>query len=588
MVAQRGSRLRSLSRGRLISASALWLGALGCVASLVTAPAARAADCGTGTATLESTGGEQCYAVPDGVTEVHVVAVGGHGGAAGSPNFAFGAAVSGDLPVSGGQTLFVEVGANGALVASFGGGGAGGLGSAAGGGASDVRTVSCGSPCDLTTPDSLDSRLLVAGGAGGTGASGTSNISGVTVNGGLGGAGAAGAAGAGGTGGAGDFSRSGNAGGGGGGGATASMAGQGGAGGHGDDVAGTDGASGTLGVGGAGSGGSGSGGGGGGFQGGGSGGTGGSDQLGNAGGSGGGGAGSSFTAPSVLNATFATDTTGVPEVQITPLPPALAFAPVAGLSFPGAQAEHTSSAPQTLTVTNLGTAPLRVSAVQISGSDQLDFAVESNGCVDPLAVQSSCTVTVTFTPGVVGARTATLEIASNSAGGATMVPLSGTGGPPIGPGGGQTPVGGGGPGGGQGPGGGSGPGAGQPPGAGQTPGGTQRPGAATGKLVLATCRTVTETVKRHGKRDRVKRLRCVTRHVAHPFKLKTTGRTVRRATVTRNRATYATGTSARSRGGRLRLLLHTRRRLRPGRYTLTLRSSRGHHRITLRKPLTIR
>lgn len=581
MVAQHPSPLQGFSRGRLTSASALWLSALGCVAALVTAPAARAADCGTGPATLQSTGGEQCYTVPDGVTEVHVVAVGGHGGATGSPsNFAFGAAVSGDLPVSGGQTLFVEVGANGAAAASFGGGGAGALGSAAGGGASDVRTVSCGSPCDLTTPDSLDSRVLVAGGAGGTGASGTSDISGVTVNGGLGGGGAPRAAGAGGTGGTGDSSRAGNVGGGGGGGATASTVGPAGAGGHGDDVGGTDGASGTLGVGGAGSGG----GGGGGFQGGGSGGTGGQDQLGNEGGSGGGGGGSSFTAPSVLNATFATDATGMPEVQFTPLPPALAVAPVAGLSFPGTLAEHSTSAPQTLTVTNIGNAPLEVSAVQIGGNDQPDFAVASNGCVDPLAVQASCTMTVTFTPGAVGARSATLEIGSNSAGGPTSVPLSGTGGPPVDP----APVGGGG----QGPGGGSGPGAGQPPGTGQTPVGGQKPGAATGKLVLATCRTVTETAKRHAKRDpvkrhRIKRVSCVTRHVTHSFKLKTTGRTVRRATVSRGRATYATGTSAGSRGGHLRLLLHTRRRLRPGLYMLTLRGSHGRHRITLHKPLTI-
>ncbi len=296
------------------------------VAIALSAPAARAADCQTGTVTFSSTGAEQCYTVPAGATGLAVLAVGGAGGIAGGTlKFGAGAAVSGDVPVTAGETVFLEVGQNGRVAASFGGGGAGESLSGAGGGASDLRTISCGSPCDLSTPASLQSRLLVAGGGGGDGGAGNSILNGVTIAGGLGGAGGVDASGAGNPGDAGANSGTGTGatGGGGGGGASSTTAGTAGTAGHGASADGTAGAGGSLGAGGSGAGG----GGGGGFFGGGSGGTGGSDGLGSIGGTGGGGAGSSFAAPSVTHATFATDTTAVPRVMITPMVPTPAAAP---------------------------------------------------------------------------------------------------------------------------------------------------------------------------------------------------------------------------------------------------------------------
>jgi hypothetical protein len=95
--------------------------------------------------TFNYTGGEQSYVVPGGVTEVQVFAVGANGG----PTFqnpvrgeGLGATVSADLPVSGGQTLYVEVGGNGTYSAGGFNGGAPGSLRAGGGGASDVRTCS--------------------------------------------------------------------------------------------------------------------------------------------------------------------------------------------------------------------------------------------------------------------------------------------------------------------------------------------------------------------------------------------------------------------------------------------------------------
>jgi hypothetical protein len=127
------------------------------------------------------TGAEQTFTVPAGVTSIHVVAIGGRGGKAGSTGGA-GAQVEGDLGVKAGQTLYVEVGGNGETafgenVSVPGGFNGGGAGAGGGGGASDVRTN------PRVEGLSPDSRLIVAGGGGGSG----------TV--GAGGAGAGGAAG---------------------------------------------------------------------------------------------------------------------------------------------------------------------------------------------------------------------------------------------------------------------------------------------------------------------------------------------------------------------------------------------------------
>lgn len=109
------------------------------------------------TATFSSTGGEQTFTVPAGVTTLHVVAIGGRGGSWRGLG-GFGATASGDMPVAAGQVLYIEVAGNGSSPTTrssapggFNGGGNGprlGAGAGAGGGgASDVRmapsVVSC-------------------------------------------------------------------------------------------------------------------------------------------------------------------------------------------------------------------------------------------------------------------------------------------------------------------------------------------------------------------------------------------------------------------------------------------------------------
>ena len=92
-----------------------------------------------------------------------------------------------------------------------------------------------------------------------------------------------------------------------------------------------------------------------------------------------------------------------------------AAAPAATLSAAslalGSVATLTTSAAQTVTVTNTGNAPLVVTGVTTSDPQ---FVV-TNGCTT-VAPTSTCNINVAFAPTSIGAKTATLNIASNAAG----------------------------------------------------------------------------------------------------------------------------------------------------------------------------
>jgi len=88
-----------------------------------------------------------------------------------------------------------------------------------------------------------------------------------------------------------------------------------------------------------------------------------------------------------------------------------------------AQQEQTQSTPQSVTVTNTGNAALIVSQITVTG----DFT-ETDNCVSAsVAANGYCTVQVSFLPSTTGARTGTLTIYANVAGGQATVALSGTG-----------------------------------------------------------------------------------------------------------------------------------------------------------------
>lgn len=97
-----------------------------------------------------------------------------------------------------------------------------------------------------------------------------------------------------------------------------------------------------------------------------------------------------------------------------------------GLNFDQRPIGNTSP-PQSLTVTNSGTAPLTFVSVTISGSGMADYAVSSNNCTASIAPGASCAVAITFTPGSNGSRNANVVVTSNAPSSPNTITLSGTG-----------------------------------------------------------------------------------------------------------------------------------------------------------------
>ena len=86
------------------------------------------------------------------------------------------------------------------------------------------------------------------------------------------------------------------------------------------------------------------------------------------------------------------------------------------------------SAPLTFTVSNAGSGSLGISSINVSGGNAGDFSVNTTGTQLSLANGGSTTFSVSFSPGAVGSRSTTLQIASNDASTPTFsVSLTGTG-----------------------------------------------------------------------------------------------------------------------------------------------------------------
>ena len=86
----------------------------------------------------------------------------------------------------------------------------------------------------------------------------------------------------------------------------------------------------------------------------------------------------------------------------------------------------TPTAAQLVTLKNVGTGVLNISNIAIIGTNPSDFS-QNNTCAAQLASESSCTISVIFTPSVSGALSATLTITDNAAGSPHTIPLQGTG-----------------------------------------------------------------------------------------------------------------------------------------------------------------
>lgn len=91
----------------------------------------------------------------------------------------------------------------------------------------------------------------------------------------------------------------------------------------------------------------------------------------------------------------------------------------------GNQGDGTTGAPQNVTLTNTGNLNLNISGVSITGTNGSDFA-QTNTC-GQVAPSGTCTISVTFTPTLVGSESANLSITDDAANSPQAVPLSGVG-----------------------------------------------------------------------------------------------------------------------------------------------------------------
>ncbi|MGA7137774.1 MAG: FG-GAP-like repeat-containing protein, partial [Terriglobales bacterium] len=109
-------------------------------------------------------------------------------------------------------------------------------------------------------------------------------------------------------------------------------------------------------------------------------------------------------------------------------------APVAALSPTSltftALAVGSTSASQTVTLSNTGNAALNISSISVgvNGYPSSDFS-QTNNCGTSVAMGASCIITVSATPTLVGPVTASISITDNAPGSPQTVGLTGTGSP---------------------------------------------------------------------------------------------------------------------------------------------------------------
>ena len=86
-----------------------------------------------------------------------------------------------------------------------------------------------------------------------------------------------------------------------------------------------------------------------------------------------------------------------------------------------------SNASLNVSVTNSGTAPLHITTVVLGGANANDYNSSSPTCNSAVAVNSACTIIVTFTPLASGLRSATVTVTDDSPGSPQTIAVKGTG-----------------------------------------------------------------------------------------------------------------------------------------------------------------
>ncbi len=124
------------------------------------------------------------------------------------------------------------------------------------------------------------------------------------------------------------------------------------------------------------------------------------------------------------NATGSPQTAALSGTGVAPAAPQAVLSPTS-LAYPS-QTTGTTSAAQTVTLSNPGNATLTITGISLAGTNPGDFA-QTNTCGSSLAAAASCMISVTFTPASAASFSATVSVADNAAGSPQTAALSGTG-----------------------------------------------------------------------------------------------------------------------------------------------------------------
>src|SRR5208337_4056419 len=133
----------------------------------------------------------------------------------------------------------------------------------------------------------------------------------------------------------------------------------------------------------------------------------------------------------IINRPPASPISGSTTLTVTGTAP-IASLNYSALSFNG-QIQNTTSASQTVTLSNIGNATLNITGFSVMGNNPGDFP-ESSSCGSSLAAGNYCTFTISFQPSGTGSRSASLVITDNSnnvTGSQQSVTLTGTGLAPL-------------------------------------------------------------------------------------------------------------------------------------------------------------
>jgi hypothetical protein len=100
---------------------------------------------------------------------------------------------------------------------------------------------------------------------------------------------------------------------------------------------------------------------------------------------------------------------------------------VSPTSVPFGSVPHgTTSAAQSVTVTNTSAVALPITSIKLSGTNPAQFS-QTNDCGKSVAIKSTCTISAAFKPTRKGSKTATLNISAGGGAGKQTIALSGTG-----------------------------------------------------------------------------------------------------------------------------------------------------------------